>query len=129
MLWEGRGERVGVEEGKDERMWAENEFLGGRRRQKVGKLGALLGGYEEEREAERIREVRRGDLSQRMQEHSLEDNEEEEEEEEEEGGEDDEDGDSGVDEPLTPAQLQSNFERLVRERFIYGLLDVGDILS
>src|SRR5882762_2207508 len=54
MLWEGR-ERRGVEEGREEREWAEGDgFLRGSEKH-VGKLGELLGEYEEEREAERVR--------------------------------------------------------------------------
>ncbi|KAI0650271.1 hypothetical protein C8Q79DRAFT_942920 [Trametes meyenii] len=41
MLWEGR-ERPGKEQAKEEREWAEREFLGEGKLQ-VGKLGALLG--------------------------------------------------------------------------------------
>ncbi|KIJ57125.1 hypothetical protein M422DRAFT_23230 [Sphaerobolus stellatus SS14] len=118
LLWEGR-DRPGYEQGREERQWADKEFLGGQ--QQVGKLGQLLAEYEEEREAERFREARRGDLMSRMASHSLHDGEEGEEEEEEE--EDDDDYSPGAEEPLTPQQLQSNFERLIRERFIYGLLD------
>ncbi|KAG6903478.1 hypothetical protein C0995_005501 [Termitomyces sp. Mi166 len=56
-LWQGR-EQMGVQEGADEKAWAENEFLGGAKKH-VGKLGGLLGDYEEEREAERVRTLRR----------------------------------------------------------------------
>lgn len=125
LLWEGR-DRPGIEQGREERLWADREFLGGQRGQ-VGKLGHLLSGYEEQREAERFREMRHESLTQRFATQSLsgEEEEEEEEEQEEEDGDNDEVGRPIYgEEEETPDQLRINFERSVRERFIYGLLDV-----
>jgi len=51
-LWEGT-ERIrdeeAREEAREEKEWAETGFLGGEGRVFVGKLGTLLGGYEEAR--------------------------------------------------------------------------------
>ncbi|KAF8592229.1 hypothetical protein K439DRAFT_1255095, partial [Ramaria rubella] len=121
-LWEGRSrERPGVEQGKEEKLWAERglEFLGGQRGQ-IGKLGQLLGEYEEEREAERMREVRREGIARREAEREAE------EEEEEEEDDNDEDGGPLVEEQESPIQAQITFERVLQERFIYGLLDSMD---
>ncbi|KAF8524579.1 hypothetical protein BU17DRAFT_63145 [Hysterangium stoloniferum] len=117
MLWVGRErEKPGLEQGKEEKRWAEREFLGGVKGQ-VGKLGQLLSEYEEEREAERMREVRREKMAEKFAEQNI-----EEEEEEEEG--------EGVaiveEEQESTDQLEINFERVVREKFIYGLLDDVD---
>ncbi|KIM46386.1 hypothetical protein M413DRAFT_65292 [Hebeloma cylindrosporum] len=105
-LWQGR-ERRGVQEGNEERVWAQHDFLLGNR-QHVGKLANLLANYEEEREAERVRTIRRNRAP----------------------VEDDfvpeEDSDSDDDVPPdneTEQETQESFERLIRERFIYGLLD------
>ncbi|KAH9482559.1 hypothetical protein JR316_0004659 [Psilocybe cubensis] len=104
-LWQGR-ERRGVEEGNEERSWAQKDFLHGSK-QHVGKLGNLLAGYEEEREAERVREIRRNNRD---------------------AVEDDfvpeEDSDEDVPpEVETAEQARASFERLLRESFIHGLLD------
>jgi len=113
-LWQGR-ERRGVEEGNDERLWAQQRFLDGDR-QHIGKLGSLLADYEEEREAERVRNIRRSRV--RVQDDFV--------------PEEDSDSDEGV--PTDPPPQESDedtrewFERRIRERFIYGLLDVGDEL-
>lgn len=104
-LWDGR-ERRGKEEGNEERLWAQGEFLDGAL-QHVGKLGNLLGDYEEEREAERVRSLRRRAVS--------DDNSFAREEDEEESKNTEE-----IDE-----QNRTSFERRIRERFIYGLLEVG----
>lgn len=116
LLWPGR-DRPGIDQGKEEKLWADSEFLGGQQGQQVGRLGGLLATYEEEREAERVREAKRGDLESRMAVHSLNDESEE---------DDDEREDLTPEEYETPQQIEVNFERLIRERFIYGLLDVGD---
>ena len=107
--------RAAAREGaEDEKRWAEREFLGGTRGQ-VGKLAVLLGGYEEERVAVQQREKRR--------EHAkLREIEKETEEEFEESGDEKE-----LDSPPSPedlAQARETFTRLVKERFIYGLLEV-----
>ncbi|PPQ77665.1 hypothetical protein CVT25_011100 [Psilocybe cyanescens] len=106
-LWQGR-ERRGAEEGAEERSWAQNDFLQGSK-QHIGKLGNLLAEYEEEREAERVREIRRNNRD---------------------PAEDDfvpeEDSDSDDDaptEPETPEQARASFERLLCENFMFGLLD------
>ncbi|KAF9651229.1 hypothetical protein BDM02DRAFT_3110943 [Thelephora ganbajun] len=111
LLWAGDpsegGPRRGGAEGLEEKNWADREFLGGAK-QHIGKLGNLLGGYEEERTAEKFRMERRR-------------------REVEEPFVPEEDT---SDEDLAPAPLEESpeearlaFERLVRERFIYGLLD------
>lgn len=98
---------------KEEQEWADKEFLSGQRKQ-VGKLGDLLGTYEEEREAERARILRR---QQREAEEAL--------PEEDEDSDDEEDGTGGPQEELSPQEAEELFKRRLKERFIYGLLDVG----
>lgn len=113
-LWQGR-ERRGKEEGEDERSWAQSDFLQGDR-QHVGKLANLLAEYEEEREAERVRELRR---SRAVDEDDF---------VPEEDTDSDVDDNTGANEPPeteSAEQAKASFERLVRERFIYGLLDVS----
>ena len=116
MLWTGDstdgGPRRGQAERLEEKDWADREFLGGAK-QHVGKLGTLLGDYEEERTAERFRMERRR-------------------REAEESFIPEEDEDTSGEEDLTstppedsPEEARSAFERLIRERFIYGLLDVN----
>ncbi|ESK94420.1 hypothetical protein Moror_8078 [Moniliophthora roreri MCA 2997] len=115
-LWLGR-ERRGVEEGNEEKQWAENNFLQGTEKH-VKKLGSLLGQYEEEREGQRVREIRR---EQAVAEEFV--------------PEEDEDSDESDDEPAasgqpeveeSEAELKAAFERRIQERFIYGLLDHVD---
>ncbi|TFK50050.1 hypothetical protein OE88DRAFT_1631806 [Heliocybe sulcata] len=113
MLW-GRGGRSGQEQGKEEKEWAEKEFMGGMK-QEVGKLGGLLAGYEEEREAERMRLMRR--------EHYTNIQVVEEEEEEEEEDSDDDVYVSGPPEEETEEEARRIFERRIRELFIYGMLE------
>ena len=105
---------VAREGAEDEKRWAEREFLGGTRGQ-VGKLATLLGGYEEERVAVQQRENRRERAT-------LREIEKETEEEFEESGDEKE-----LNSPPSPedlAQARETFTRLVKERFIYGLLEV-----
>ncbi|KAF7332043.1 DUF2052 domain-containing protein [Mycena kentingensis (nom. inval.)] len=91
--------------GVDEKRWAEQEFLGGSSSTKhVGKLGDLLSEYEDEREAERFRAIRR---------QKAEDNFVPEEESD----------DETPDEPATEAEAKAVFTRAIRERFISGLLE------
>lgn len=98
-------------EGSEEKTWADHEFLGGAK-QHIGKLGALLADYEEERATERFRVERR-----RM--------------EAEEPFIPEEDEDTSDEEDLTsapppgepPEEARLVFERSIKERFIYGLLD------
>ncbi|KAF8631580.1 hypothetical protein AX15_002330 [Amanita polypyramis BW_CC] len=113
-MWRGR-ERIGLDKGKEEKEWANHEFLAGQQ-QYVGKLGNLLGEYEEEREAERTRVLHR-------QVHIPTEFVPE---------EDDSESESESDEiPAVPEEESEeeairSFERLVRERFIYGLLEDVD---
>lgn len=106
-----------MEEGQDERDWVQASFLEGSTIH-IGKLGALLGDYEEEREAERVRVLRR----ERAAETAF---------VPEEDSDSDEEEDSlavtpdPADEGMKPEEAKAAFERLVRERFIYGLLDVS----
>ncbi|KAH7914404.1 hypothetical protein BJ138DRAFT_1079554 [Hygrophoropsis aurantiaca] len=110
LLWHGR-ERQGQEEAREEKEWAENEFLEGKK-QHIGKLGSLLGDYEEEREAERLRNVRRNQI---VHDEFIPEEDESDSDENEQMDIDD------VEE--SPAESRRSFERLVRERFIYGLLE------
>lgn len=99
---------------EDEKRWAEREFLGGTRGQ-VGRLGTLLSGYEERRVAEQEREERR----ERVKSREIERETQEEFEESSDG--------EVIDSPPDPedlAQARETFTRLVKERFIYGLLEV-----
>lgn len=111
-FWPGR-ERRGIEEGNDELEWAETGFIPGMMKH-VRKLGPLLRDYEEEREAERVRDIRRAQLAAVHDQFIPE-----------------EDEDSDEDEPIEPNALEENeadnkveFERRICENFIYGLLDV-----
>ena len=104
-LWQGK-ERRGVQEGNEERVWAQRDFLLGTR-QHIGKLANLLANYEEEREAERVRTTRRN----RVEDDFI--------------PEEDSDSDDDVPASGDETETQESFERLIRERFIYGLLDVG----
>ncbi|KAJ7094606.1 hypothetical protein B0H15DRAFT_938214 [Mycena belliarum] len=110
LLYDGQLRR-GQQEGEDERDWAAKDFLQGLTKH-VGKLGNLLGGYEAEREAERFRTLRRNRVDVEFV------------PEEESDSDDDEDqGDTGRSERLTDEEDKATFERLIRERFIYGLLE------
>jgi len=86
--------------------------MGGKTKQHVGKLGRLLGDYEEEREAERFRIQRRQQAAA-----------------ESFVPEEDEDSDNEdlppvqEEEPESEQQSRATFERLVKEKFIYGLLE------
>lgn len=111
-LWPGPiGNDVAKEGAKEEQEWADKEFLGGQSKQ-VGKLGGLLGGYEEEREAERARALRR-------QQRELEDSIPEEDEDT-----DDEEYAKLPEEEMTPREVEELFKRRLKERYIYGLLEV-----
>jgi len=115
-LWTGDpslGLQRGRAEGLEEKDWADHEFLGGAT-QHVGKLGALLRGYEEERAAERFRMERR---RREAEEPFI--------PEEDEDTSDEEDLAPAPPEEESPEAARLTFERLVRERFIYGLLDVN----
>ncbi|KAL5535770.1 hypothetical protein ACEPAF_3864 [Sanghuangporus sanghuang] len=109
-LWKGPRDwrKIAEREKQDERAWAETRFLNGEK-QHVGKLGSLLGEYAEEREAERIRASRRQILEEFIP--------------EEEDSEDSEDAIHTAAPDDSPEEAKANFERLIREHFIYGLLD------
>lgn len=106
-LWQGRDRPRG--EAIEERAWAEQDFLQGSTKH-VGKLGNLLGEYEEEREAERIRILRR--------ERVVHDFVPEEDESSDEGA-------SDVSMEETLEETRELFERRIRERFVYGLLEAS----
>jgi hypothetical protein len=111
-LWEGT-ELIGHEEAREkaqeEKEWAESAFLSGGQAF-VGKLGTLLGEYEEERHLEHARQARRGRRDVLI-------------------PEEDQSSDDGS-RPGTPESepvqdLQESFLRQIRERFIYGRLEVS----
>lgn len=104
----GRAERA------EEKRWADSAFLEGRK-QHVGKLGALLGEFAEEREAESARVARRAAAQDFVP-------------EEDSDASEDEDTPGVEDTEETEDEKRESFERLIRERFIYGLLDVSCIL-
>ena len=112
-LWTGTiGPELAREEAKEEREWANNQFMGGQGKQ-VGKLGELLSGYEEEREAERARDLRRKRRE-----------EEEAYPEEDEDTDEEEAAAAAAQEELSPQEAHELFKRRLKERYIYGLLDV-----
>ena len=130
--------RPGVEAGVQEREWAERHFVGyhsvpsrsgsaaEQTTQKgyVGRLGELLAGYEEEREAERLRVTRRERIAAFASERDT----------EEEFDTDSSDDEitrypsSAAPEAESPEEMRSSFERLLRERFIDGFLPVSETL-
>ncbi|KAF8607832.1 hypothetical protein BDV93DRAFT_519830 [Ceratobasidium sp. AG-I] len=105
------------EDAADERAWADQEFQGGIKGH-VGKIGELLGQLQEERTRERQRAVRRQAVGARRRE---EETMEEEEESTDEGEE--EEGDRR---PPPADAAEKDIRRLVRERFISGLLSEFD---
>ncbi|KAI0311966.1 hypothetical protein OF83DRAFT_1067963 [Amylostereum chailletii] len=109
-LWEGSQERRGVEEGRAEKVWAESEFMGGGRHH-VGKLGALLADYEEERVGERFRAMRNVTAQEAFV------------PEEDEDSSDESDDGSVVEETLRPEVEQEQFLIRLKEKFVYGLLE------
>ncbi|THV08379.1 hypothetical protein K435DRAFT_958955 [Dendrothele bispora CBS 962.96] len=115
-LWQGR-ERRGVEEGSEEKQWAENSFMEGAPKH-VKKLGSLLGGYEEEREAERVRTLRREQMVAQEDEFVP--------EEDESDSELDEAESRGPEPDESEADAKMAFERRIHELFIYGLLERYD---
>lgn len=129
--------RPGIEAGAQEREWAEHNFVGyhnvpsrsgstGEQTTKkgyVGRIGELLAEYEEEREAERLRALRRD----RMAAAAI---ERETEEELDTDSSDDEfvrapSSAMPQDELESTDEVRSSFERLLRERFIDGFLPVS----
>ncbi|KIK67967.1 hypothetical protein GYMLUDRAFT_154770 [Collybiopsis luxurians FD-317 M1] len=109
-IWPGR-ERRGVEEGTDEEQWAQIGFMQGTTKH-VKKLGPLLRDYEEEREAERVRNIKRAEMAAEQDQFIP----------EEDDDESDEDEPSVVEEE-NELDGRAEFERRIREKFIYGLLD------
>lgn len=81
---------------------------------KIGRFGALLKGFEEEREGERVRGIKREER--RAEEGEGEEFESESDEDETEGDGDGREGVGG-----TVEERIATFERLVRERFLNGL--------
>lgn len=119
-LWSGALDKHGArqaQDGAEEKRWVESDFYG-TQKPHVRKLGELLAGYEEERSWERSRiERRRRDEEEFVPEEDEDTDEEHEQEDEEE--------DEPITEPEEPfEESKQTFERLIRERFIYGLLDV-----
>lgn len=112
MLWQG-AEHVAGEDAREEKEWADTTFLGGKGNAFVGKLGILLGDYEEERQIERARQAKRG-----LQDVLTPDSEEDE-------RSDDDDDLSGPGTPESAKAVQELFLRRVREQFIYGQLEVS----
>ena len=116
-LWTGDPPEGGLRrsraEGLEEKKWADRDFMGGAK-QHVGKLGTLLGDYEEDRAAVRFRMERR---QREADEPFI--------PEEDEDTSDEEDVALPPPEEESPEEARSAFERLIRERFIYGLLDVN----
>lgn len=115
LLWSGSPSESAPHRGHAERLeekdWADREFLGGAK-QHVGKLGMLLGEYEQERAAERLRmERRRGEAEEPFI------------PEEDEDTTDEEDPAPPSPEEESPQETRLTFERSVGEKFIYGLLD------
>ncbi|KZP03159.1 hypothetical protein FIBSPDRAFT_769362 [Athelia psychrophila] len=117
-LWGGR-ERRGVEEGAEESSWANDQFLQGAKGH-VGKLATLLGEYEQEREAERIRTIRR----ERAANAAFIPEEDSDSDDDEEPCQSSAQASNLKDEDASEAK--ATFERLVKERFIYGLLEDVD---
>ena len=112
-LWPGKvTPELAREPGNQEKQWVENEFLVGQEK-KVGKLGELLRGYEEEREAERARALRR---QQRELEEEL--------PEEDEDTDDEEYANLVANEEMSTEEANALFMRRIKEKLIYGLLDV-----
>lgn len=103
------------EDAADERAWADQEFQGGIKGH-VGKIGELLGQLQEERTRERQRAVRRqAVVARRREEEAIEEEEESTDEEEEE-----------EDQRPPPADAtEREIRRVIRERFISGLLSVS----
>ncbi|PPQ64629.1 hypothetical protein CVT24_008366 [Panaeolus cyanescens] len=117
-LWSGPKPHPGQEESSEEQAWARNEFLQGGT-QHVGKLAKLLGDYEEEREAERARAERRNRIHQQIDDDFV---------PEEESDSDDDEPSSQTVPQESEQEMKKWFERLIRERFIYGLLEAIDAL-
>ncbi|KIN93759.1 hypothetical protein M404DRAFT_1008768 [Pisolithus tinctorius Marx 270] len=105
-LWSGR-ERYGKRAAEDEKEWASKNFLDGVPQQ-VGKLGSLLGEYEEEREAERVRYLK-----------CSQGGGEEDEFIPEEDESDSDMSDTAADVQESPEELSADFARRIKELFVY----------
>ncbi|KAH8830430.1 hypothetical protein DL96DRAFT_1707255 [Flagelloscypha sp. PMI_526] len=115
-LWRG-SERPGVQQAEDEHQWAKDEFMDQNTSMKVGKLPQLLRDFEEERQAERIRAIRR-ERAAADQFVPEEDSDSDLDSEEEEG--------SLIKMSLDSEQneeSETDFEQRIKQLFIYGLLD------
>ncbi|KAF9520507.1 hypothetical protein BS47DRAFT_1374691 [Hydnum rufescens UP504] len=120
------GIRPGAHDAQQEREWTDAHFIGYNsplpghtKGGHVRKLGDLLAEYEEEREADRIRALRRERASQAAAERET----QEEFDSDSEDDDDDDDGNLPPEEPESLEDAQRGFERTLRERFISGLLD------
>ncbi|KAG6854877.1 hypothetical protein C0991_012067 [Blastosporella zonata] len=111
-LYQGR-EQFGRQDGEEEKAWVESDFLRGSTKH-IGKLGGLLGGYEEEREAERARILRR---ERAAAEQFI--------PEEDDDSSDEEELVDSVTNDESPEETKASFERSIRERLIYGLLEAS----
>ncbi|KAF7301819.1 Carbohydrate esterase family 9 protein [Mycena indigotica] len=94
LLYEGQQGRRGQREGEAEKTWADKDFLQGSTKH---------------REAERVRTLRRQKVEEFVP--------------EEESDSDDEPMESTLPEPVDEDDAKATFERVIRERFIYGLLE------
>ncbi|KAI0033341.1 hypothetical protein K488DRAFT_47978 [Vararia minispora EC-137] len=113
-LWDGSNARPGKEEAQEEMAWVDSEFMGGSLRPHVGRLGKLLGDFEEERAAVRARATRRVPL---MADDFV--------PEEDESSGEEVSTEQTRPEPPDPEIEQALFLRRVKERFIYGLLETS----
>lgn len=127
LLWEQsgtareEGARPGDFDAADERAWAKDNFLGGNGAAQIGKLGALLGEYEADREAERARHLRRdAAVRQAMMPQLAEEDEDSDDEDPVDAA-----ANAAEDAAETLDQHRDAFERLLKERLVYGLLDVS----
>jgi len=109
-LWQGQERLVG-QDGDDERAWVQSEFLKGKKKF-VGNLGNLLATYEEERLSECIRTLGRRRATTDTDFVPEEDS--------------DSDSDPHPQEKETEEEAKASFERLIREFFVYGRLEVSD---
>lgn len=115
-----RAYRKGEEEGGEERSWVKNSFMDGAKGHiGEGKLAALLGQFEEERAAEKLRDMKR-----EMREREQVQRETEPEEEEEEESEDEETSANPLYDSAEDAR--KSFERIIRDKFVDGLLEWMD---
>lgn len=124
--------RPGADAGDQEREWVESSFIGYRSapasgsagpstsKGYVGRLGNLLAEYEEEREADRLRTMRRERAAVAAM--AKETEEEFDSDSDSESTEANDDA-TAADEQESAEEIRSAFERVLRERFIDGLLN------